>query len=102
MVEQNKKFISADQMLQKFFEEYLKVIQEDEEIVDNAKKHRIYIDTTVLKWGSEYDGEIQKTTHVRVKVDNKVVSYDYKNLKELLNVLKLLSNVEIVYNGETI
>jgi hypothetical protein len=86
---ENKKFIKVDDLIENFLEGYLA-----------PKKHQISIDTTTLKWGSEYEGEVSKTTHLRVKVDSKVISYDYKNLKELLTVLKLLSNVEIIFNGE--
>jgi len=65
-----------------------------------AHQRTVYIDTTTLKWGSEYDGGVFKTHHTCVRVGDSVISYDYKNIKELIRVLQALPEVRIVVNGE--
>lgn len=96
-MDNSKKIVSLEDLVRQMLQQYMKELDSEDTV---SFKDKVYIDTTTLKWGGEYDGGDYKTTHVRVKVNSTIVTYDYKNLKELIKVLKLLSNIEIIYNGE--
>jgi hypothetical protein len=73
-----------------------------EKLLEALMETEVQIDWTTLKWGSEYTGGVKKTTHARVTVGTEVVSYDYRSVRELLEVLSLIPHVKIRLNGELI
>ena len=63
-------------------------------------ENTVYLETTTLKWGGEYDGGEHRTHHTAVRVGDHVVTYDYRSVRDLLSVLTLLPSVKIQINGE--
>lgn len=70
------------------------------DILQMMHDRTVYIDTTELKWGSEYDGGVQYTRHTRVRVGNHTVSYNYVGVQGLIATLQLLPDINIIINGE--